>query len=134
VWISTGHLTGLKDPISVIKKFKTAFENNNNHFLLFLGNGDLKAECLNLTRDMDNVLFTGRVSNVGDYLQASDYFVSASKSEGLPMAVVEAMACGLPVLLSDIDPHLELFNLNNKIGTFFKLGSDQELQNKFTLL
>lgn len=39
------------------------------------------------------------------YLRAFDVFVSASSREGLPLALLEAMACGLPVIVSDIPAH-----------------------------
>jgi glycosyltransferase involved in cell wall biosynthesis len=38
----------------------------------------------------------------------ADVFVSASWGEGLPVAVLEAMACRRPVILSDIPPHREI--------------------------
>src|SRR5690606_29144322 len=60
----------------------------------------------------DRVKLLGKKDNVLEYLRASDYFVSLSKSEGLPMSVLEAMGTGLPVLLSDIYPHRELIRNN----------------------
>lgn len=44
-------------------------------------------------------------TNVDSFLRAADVFVSASRSEGMPHAVREAMRCGLPLLLSDIAGH-----------------------------
>ena len=47
-----------------------------------------------------SVTFTGYVSNVVDYLRASDAFVFPSESEALGLALIEAMSCGLPALAS----------------------------------
>lgn len=46
----------------------------------------------------DRVHFVGRVENVEDYLRAADVFVFTSLREGVPAAVFEAMASGLPVI------------------------------------
>jgi glycosyltransferase involved in cell wall biosynthesis len=50
------------------------------------------------------ILFTGQVNyaDVPGYLRASDCFVFPSKREGLSKAVIEAMACGLPVICANI--------------------------------
>ena len=48
----------------------------------------------------DRVHFAGVVRNVEVYLRASDVFVFPSQREGMPNAVLEAMASGLPVILT----------------------------------
>ena len=44
------------------------------------------------------VVFTGQVTDTGKYLSAADIYVSAAQAEGLPIAIVEALAYGLPVV------------------------------------
>ena len=70
------------------------------------GEGPLYAECRGL--GLENVTFHGFSPDVVPWLQAADLFVSASRSEGMPLAVLEALSCGCPALLSDIAPHREI--------------------------
>ena len=46
----------------------------------------------------DHVRFTGQIARVEDAYRASDAFILLSKSEGMPNAMVEAMACGLAII------------------------------------
>lgn len=124
VFISTGLLIKRKDPINLIKAFKTA-NISDDYILLMLGDGPLIDHCRNLADK--SIIMPGKVGNVSDYLKASDVFISASKAEGLPMAVLEAMATGLPVLLSDIEPHKEIFNMNRNIGGLFEVNNTEKL-------
>jgi glycosyltransferase involved in cell wall biosynthesis len=48
------------------------------------------------------VIFTGAVRNVYDYLRASDVFVFPSRSEALGNSLLEAVACGLPSIGSNV--------------------------------
>lgn len=78
-----------------------------------LGDGDptYKKELIDLCSDLllqDKVIFKGMAHNVADYLDQSDIFVSSSKEEGMPLSVLEAMAHGLPCILSDIPAHREI--------------------------
>ena len=54
---------------------------------------------LTRSRVADSVIFTGHVSNPEDYLRASDAFALMSRGEGFPLALLEAMATGLPFLI-----------------------------------
>lgn len=134
LWISTGHLSKRKDPIFIIKSWLNLPSQYKNQHLIFLGAGELTEECKVIAKESTNIHFLGRVNNVLDYLQGSDYFVSASKAEGLPMAAIEAMACGLPVLLSDIEPHKEIHAMSPNIGELYELGDEASFLRSFEKL
>jgi GalNAc-alpha-(1->4)-GalNAc-alpha-(1->3)-diNAcBac-PP-undecaprenol alpha-1,4-N-acetyl-D-galactosaminyltransferase len=72
--------------------------------LTILGEGPMRAELEELRSALqltDCVHFPGLVTNVSEYLHQADLFVMPSRFEGFPMALCEAMACGLPVLAAD---------------------------------
>jgi len=120
--ISVGHLTPLKDPLTVIKGF-TGSRMAAGGQLILLGDGPLYAACSALPAvRAGKVQLLGVRTNVVDYLQAADYFISASHSEGMPYSVLEALACGVPVCLSDIDSHQEIIELGGKSGVTFPVG------------
>ena len=53
----------------------------------------------------NDVIFTGAVNNVYDYMQAMDAFIFPSLFEGLGMVALEAQAVGIPTYISDNCPH-----------------------------
>ena len=123
VFISVGLLDNRKSPlilIEVIKKIPSVH-------LIFLGDGELRGLCDKAVKGIDNIEIIGFVDNVSDYLQASDFFISASKSEGLPNTVMEAMSCGLPSILSDIPSHNEILNFDEFAGRIFELENSDDL-------
>lgn len=80
--------------------------------LVLLGDGPMLLELQTRYGKNQQIIMPGEVSNVKDYLYASDIYFSTSGSEGMPNGVLEAMACGLPVLLSDIPQHQEIIALD----------------------
>ncbi|WP_404413637.1 glycosyltransferase [Vreelandella aquamarina] len=134
IWITSGHLNARKDPLFLIDAWKGACVRKSDDSLIFIGSGSLDGECWAAAEQYSNVFFLGRVSNVADYLKASDYFLSASKAEGLPNAVLEALACGLPALLSDIEPHREIWEMDKNIGDLFLLGDHHSFKSSLAAI
>jgi len=126
IFISSGHLSERKDPLFLIEMWNKRFGIQSNNYLVFIGSGNLQEKCMHKSVNNKNIRVVGRVNNVPDYLRCGDYFVSASHTEGLPNAVLEAMACGLPVLLSDIDPHKEIIAHAPDTGFCYKLGNEAD--------
>jgi glycosyltransferase involved in cell wall biosynthesis len=73
-----------------------------------------------------SVSFVGFAEDVKPYLEIGDIFVSASEKEGLPLALTEAMAYGLPCIVTNIGGHNELV-LNGHNGLLVTPGSVEDL-------
>jgi glycosyltransferase involved in cell wall biosynthesis len=125
IFVSTGHLDPRKDPVTAIDGF-LAGSRDSDQFLV-LGDGAMREELNNRYNQSRQVRFLGRVANVQEYLQASDYFISASLAEGLPNAVLEALACGLPCFLSDIAEHREILAGSSLQHMLFSTGQTTAL-------
>lgn len=65
--------------------------------------------------------------NSKQYYQAADILVSSSLAEGLPNTVLEAIACGMPCILSDIEPHKEIIE-GEGVGVIFERRSIEQLR------
>lgn len=109
--ISTVGLIEIKNPFTVLDAFHQY--GNTNSKLFFLGDGLLRPSITQKITSLglqEQAKLTGMIprDKVFEYFSKSDVFVSASRGEGLPVAVLEAMACHRPVILSDIPPHREI--------------------------
>jgi glycosyltransferase involved in cell wall biosynthesis len=74
----------------------------------------------------DSVIFTGRVSNVPEYLQAADVFALMSRGEGFPVAILEAMLTEIPFLLWGL-PDYGGYDLQDQAQGFLIPPFDTEL-------
>lgn len=126
VFVSVGDLIIRKRPVTLIRAFLESRASDNS-VLVIVGDGNLGGECERVAGGNPNVRFVGRVLNVNEYLQGSDYFISASISEGLPNVVMEAMATGLPVFLSEIDSHREILEFDQGAGRLVPVENYKKL-------
>lgn len=81
--------------------------------LLLAGDGNKKEEYENKVKKMglgDCVFFLGHRNNIPDLFRAADVAVSASRREGLPVNIMEAMATGLPLIVTDCRGNRDLVN------------------------
>lgn len=111
-----------KNPLAAIDAFNASESNEKTHLCL-LGDGPVLEEAKVLARENNNISFFGMVDNVDEYLKAADCFISTSFSEGLPNSVIEALAWGLPAILSDIPAHREVFRFEQAAGSFFPINN-----------
>jgi glycosyltransferase involved in cell wall biosynthesis len=108
--VYTGRLVYRKRLDVLIRAMPQILTQHPQTRLLIVGGGhqhadDVGDELLQLTTQLgveQSVQFTGIVDNVPDYLRAGDVYVFPSQREGLPNAVLEATACGLPIVASRI--------------------------------
>jgi len=121
IFISVGSLVKLKNIKTTIDAFTLFNKTIENSALLVIGDGP---ERKHLDQTNKNIFYLGNLENVYEYLQASDIYVSSSLSEGLPNSVMEAMATGLPCVLSDIPAHHELVGTDKSLIFLEKNASD----------
>lgn len=96
-------------------------------FLLIVGEGPSRETLLNKVKAAgldEKVIFTGLQKNVYPYLQSSDIFVLPSHSEGLSVALLEAMSCGLPVIATAVSGNIEL--VKNDVNGFLVEPGDSK--------
>jgi L-malate glycosyltransferase len=73
-----------------------------------------------------SVHFAGEVCNVHEYLQASDIFVLPTEEDAFPLALIEAMACGLPVVSTPVGGIEEIIT-HRENGLVVETGNFQQL-------
>lgn len=104
--------------------------------LLIIGEGSKKAELMDLVRRKhleNDVIFAGFQNNVDQLLPAMDVFALPSLTEGTPMAILEAMANGIPVVASSVGDIPRIIE-SGRDGMLFHPGSPEEIAAKVQTL
>ena len=133
-----GRLHPQKNPILVLDAFLEIFSEFPDSELDFFGEGVLKKEIQEKTKKYkleNRVNLMGQVDNIVDYLKESSIYVLCSDYEGMPNALMEAMAVGVPVISTDCPcggPRVLI--QNNQQGLLIPCGDKQKLVDSLRLL
>jgi len=104
--------------------------------LLLVGDGEERGNLLNMTQLLglqNSVVLLGEQREVKNYYWAADLFVLPSRSEGLSMALNEAMSCGLPFIASNVGGALDVQD-EDENGVLFESEDYHELALKLAAL
>lgn len=102
-----GRLDSQKDPLLLVRAFSEILKSRMDLHLVMIGDGNLRPR---VEKAVQDGLLRGRVTLLGvrpaaeiaEVLRASDLFVLSSAYEGMPIALLEALACGIPVVTTDV--------------------------------
>jgi glycosyltransferase involved in cell wall biosynthesis len=123
--IFCGRLVPEKAPDLLIQAFKHVSKNVQ---LAIVGDSagtdDYTKQLKALAADDNRIVFTGyQYGETLQQLYANAWcYTTSSKLEGLPLTLLEGMSYALPIVVSDIGPHLEALELNPGCGVAFKTG------------
>jgi glycosyltransferase involved in cell wall biosynthesis len=120
--------TRQKNLLETIKAAIKVCRQKANICFIFAGDGEYFLECKQMV-ELENlnsrILLIGWQQNIENLLPKFDVFLLYSRWEGLPISILEAMACGLPVVCSDIKGNNELVSADN--GILIAIDNEEEL-------
>lgn len=134
-----GHVARLdpaKDQYSLLQAFKRVLTVHPDTYLVMVGDGPLRQELASLAASLalcGNVVWLGRRNDVPDLLPHFDIFALTSVNEGLPIALLEAMACARPVVataVGDVPTIIE----HDTTGLLITAGDAKALADAVTIL
>lgn len=119
---------------------------NRNITFMWVGDGESKAILEQKAYDLglSNIIFTGFRSDVDYLLSKTDLYLSASRWEGLPIALIEATSLGIPIVASDVVGNNEVVedgengylfpqeDIDAACNSILKLYNDKELYKKMS--
>jgi sugar transferase (PEP-CTERM/EpsH1 system associated) len=112
---TVGRLEGVKDPLNLVAAVASVCDRNpdlrERIRLVIVGDGSLKESVAQVAEQRGlsgRLLLTGMRDDVPELLAAFDVFASPSLAEGFSNTILEAMACGLPVVATDVGENARL--------------------------
>lgn len=137
VFMNVGRFSTEKGQTLMAEAFKRLADKygQENLFCILCGDGPTMEEIKGFagTNNLKNIIFTGRTGDVHLYLSAADIFVMPSDFEGMPNAMMEAMACGIPCVSTNMTGALDVAR-DGKEALYVDAGSVEQLFEKLCYL
>lgn len=145
--VSVGRLTEQKNHELLIRAFSLVSSQTDDNLIIY-GNGPLRQRLLTLIRELrleGRVMLPGIIDNVSETIKSAKAFVLSSNYEGMPNALMEALALGLPCISTDCPcggPRKIIENNSNGLlvpnndldslaGAIIKVLKNKDLQSQF---
>jgi glycosyltransferase involved in cell wall biosynthesis len=130
-----------KDQMTVCKALRIVFSQVPNLHFAFVGGfseptPQMYIDCVNYCHEhniANRIHFLGKRSDIADVLNSLDAFVLSSLHEGLPISVIEALIMGIPTVVSDIGPMIEVSG-DGAYALVFRAGDPNDLARNLTRL
>ena len=128
LFLCVGEFSRRKNQTDVIKA--CAKLKRTDYRVIFAGDGVMLEECKKLSEALglsDKIKFHGHCTNINLLYRSCDYLVSASRSEGLPFNVMEALFCGENIIVSAVKGNIDLVGKNARSYPFGDIERLSEL-------
>lgn len=104
IFITIANLVPYKDYFTVLKALRKIKEISSFYYFI-IGDGPMHEDVIKSIKEQgleNNVIMTGRIEDLREYLFISDIMVHSSRGEGISNAILEGMYAGLPVIASNV--------------------------------
>lgn len=125
LFLCVGEFSARKNQSAIIEAF--AKLKRTDCKLVFAGEGELLEQCRAQARELgvgDKTVFLGHCDNVNLLYRACDCLISASRFEGLPFNVMEALYCGEDIMVSNVKGNCDLAE---DFGAVYPFGDTERL-------
>ena len=131
-----GRLEPVKNHQMLLNAFASLCREFENLHCVLIGDGILRSSLENLVKQLgvsDRVHFIGRVENPHQLMPIFDVFVSTSLNEGMSNVILEAMACGKPIVATDVGDNGKLVEASGN-GFLVQVEDSTLLESSIKLL